>query len=171
MKISRPEPGDYAPYTKPYIDTVGERDVLAVLRSNLDEMAEFYMNVPDNKWLYRYDEGKWSIPELLLHIMDAEQIFTYRILRIARGDQTPMAGFDENMYVDNCDISHRSRLSLVDEYRTTRLATLSLIEGLDEAAWQRAGTASGHRVTVSALCYLIAGHELHHKNVIRERYL
>ena len=127
--------------------------------------------VPEAKAGYRYAEGKWSIREVVGHLCDAERIFAYRLLRFSRGDAAPLAGFDENTYVERSNFDRRTLAALVADLRTVRQDTISLVEGLDPATWQNRGTASESVMSVRALVYVIAGHQQHHLNVLRERYL
>jgi hypothetical protein len=119
----------------------------------------------------RYEPGKWSVKELVGHLIDTERILSYRLLRIARGDRTPIEGFDQDPYVANSNAGARTLRSLASEFGHVRAATLALVRGLDDAAWSRRGTANENEVTVRALAHIIAGHELHHIRILRERYL
>jgi uncharacterized damage-inducible protein DinB len=119
----------------------------------------------------RYAPGKWSVKEILGHLNDTERIFAYRALRISRGDQTPLAGFEQDDYVRNGPFARHPLEDLIEDYIAVRRATISLFRNLDEAAWTRRGVASENEVTVRALAYMIAGHELHHRRILEEKYL
>lgn len=165
MKLDKSE---YHPYAQTYIDYVIDQDPVKILEGS---RLDFFENIPSHKLSYRYDEGKWSIAEVLGHIIDTERIFSYRLMRIGRGDTTPLAGFEQDEYVLNAKSGHRSWISLLDEYVAVRQSTLCLIDSLSEEELARMGTASDHVVSARALLCMIAGHELHHVRIIKERYL
>ena len=125
---------------------------------------------PESDGDFRYAPGKWSVKESLGHVIDAERVFSYRALRISRNDKTPLAGFEQDDYVKYGPFAHCTLASLVDELASVRKATVSLFRALDDAAWTRRGTASNNEVTVRALAYMIAGHELHHRRIFQEKY-
>jgi len=164
------EPTEYHEYYKPYIDLVQEVNFLNTLKVNLEKTTAWLQQLTDEQWNYRYEAGKWSVKEVWLHLLDAERVFAYRALRIARGDQTPLAGFDQNVYVPNSKAANRSGASIIAEYRAVRTATITLFENLDEEMLNQVGTASDSPVSALALGYIITGHELHHSNILRERY-
>ena len=128
-------------------------------------------SIPSEKGDYRYAPGKWSIKELLGHVIDGERIFAYRALRFGRNDQTALNGFEQDDYVAAGAFDKRELSDLIDEFEEVRRATIHLFRGFDETAWTRRGVASENEVSVRALAYIIAGHELHHMGVLRERYL
>jgi len=128
-------------------------------------------SIPEDKLYYRYDEGKWTIKEILVHIIDDERIYAYRALRFARKDSTELAGFDQENYAVNSGANKRSIESILHEFETVRKATISLFESFTDEALTSSGIANGNKVSVRALGYHIAGHEKHHVNIIRERYL
>ncbi len=166
---NRPTDGDFAPYYKTYIENVDDGGFLSALQSN--NIFELMENIPSEKWDYRYAEGKWSIKEMMIHIMDTERIFAYRALRIGRNDTTALAGFEQDGYVDYSRASMRTPESIINEYRTIRAATLSLFDSFGDEDYPRTGVASGAEVTVLALGYMIAGHEIHHRDILISRYL
>ena len=168
---ARPRPGEYDPYYETYISKVAEGSLLETLAVQRDDTASLLAGLTKAQADYRYAEGKWSLKEVIGHVADAERIFAYRALRIARGDQTPLASFDENAYVPASGCDRRPLPDIAREFRAVREATIVLLGSLDAAAWQRVGTASGKPVSVRALGYIIAGHERHHLRVLRERYL
>jgi hypothetical protein len=167
---ARPEAGEFDPYYALYIDRVPEGDVASLLESQIRDTAAALRAVPASRGTYRYAEGKWSIAEVIGHVADAERIFSYRAMRIARADATPIEGFDENVYVPGGQFDRRSLADLIAELEAVRRATLALLRGLLPGAWTRTGTANGKTISVRALFYIIAGHERHHLGTLRERY-
>lgn len=166
----RPESGEFAPYYGPYIDRVPQGDIADILDAQFTTTRETLHRVPDERGTFRYQPGKWSINDVVCHLCDTERIYTYRALRIARGDKTPMPGFEQDDYVAIAGADGRDLSELVDEFATVRRATLSLLQSFDPEVWTRQGTANGAILSVRALAYIAAGHELHHMNVLRERY-
>ena len=169
--IGRPEPGEYAPYYEKYISQIQNDDILAALDEQRRQMLLLLSSRSEAEGNLRYAPEKWSIKEVLGHISDAERVFTYRALRISRNDATPLPGFDENEYVKNAPFAHLALGELIEDYIAVRRATLTLFRNFDEAAWTRRGLANQQQVTVRALAYIIAGHDLHHRRVLQERYL
>jgi hypothetical protein len=167
---TRPEAGEFAPYYSRYIDRVPDGSLLDLLEEQLPAMLDLLDGVDEDRAGYRYEPGKWSIREVIGHLADAERIFAYRALRIARQDRTPLASFEENDYVANGNFEARSLLSLVDEWATVRRSTQALFEGLDPACGTEMGTASENPVSVRALGYILHGHVDHHLAILRERY-
>ncbi len=169
--ITPPKDGDYPEYFKRYIALVSGEDVLEYFKNQTDSLANVLESIPSDKLHYRYAEGKWTIADVAQHLMDTERVFCYRMLTFARGDKAEIAGFEEDEYAKSADTSARTTDSIISEYRSVRAATLTLLENLDDDAIERSGIANGRRVSVRALAYMIAGHELHHLGVIKERYL
>jgi len=167
----RPEsaevPASYAGYVGKIRD--GE-DLMAVLAGQLDEVRSAFGRFPEARGSYRYAPGKWSVKELLGHLSDTERIFCYRALRFARGDATPLPGFDENAYALEMHADERPMADLLEELFDVRRATLSFLRGLRDDVWTRRGIASGKEVSVRAMAYAIAGHARHHLEVLAERY-
>ena len=166
-----PEKTEYAPYYERYITLVPEGDILKTLAGQLDSSLGLLQNISESKADWRYAPGKWSIKELVGHLIDAERIFAYRALRFARNDQTPLPGFEQDDYIryaafDACRLDELAR-----ELEFVRGANLLMFRHLDNAAWQRRGVASGGEVSVLALAYIMAGHEKHHMEILRTRYL
>jgi uncharacterized damage-inducible protein DinB len=166
----RPESSEYAPFYHGYVATVPEGDVVALLRQNGGELHDALAAIPEDRGGFRYADGKWSIREVVGHMIDAERIFTYRALRIARGDTTPLAAFDENEYVKTAGSEARTLSNLVRELGAVREASVQLFESLPDDAWGRSGVASGKNISVRALAYITAGHAMHHLKILRERY-
>ncbi len=171
MNIPTPFVGDYPTYFATYIDAVGTNDVLATLTQQARALPQFFIEIPHEKQNFRYAEGKWTPKELFQHIIDAERVFQYRALRIGRNDATPLPGFEENDYVKNCSANTRTMESLAEEFKLVRYSTLALLNSFDEPVWHQTGTASGFRVSTTAIVHAILGHELHHVKIIKERYL
>jgi len=171
MTQNRPQKGDYALYYEKYIALVPSGDFLEILKGQQRELTRLLTPLTDQQAEFRYAPGKWSIKEVLGHINDAERIFAYRLLRIARGDQTPLPGFEQDNYIEPGNFSARKLADLLHEFSTVREASVSLVHSLDDAAWLRRGVASQKEVTVTALAFVIAGHERHHRIILEERYL
>ena len=171
MKTSELLSGDYHSFYQPYIDALGEVELLEMMESQLGNFPRFIESIPADKWQYSYGPGKWTVAEVLLHVLDAERIFNYRALRIARGDQTPLPGFDQDSFVPNSGARARSRESIVNEYKSVREASLSLYRSFGEEQLLKQGTSSNATVSVGALGFMICGHQKHHRNKIREFYL
>jgi uncharacterized damage-inducible protein DinB len=169
-KSRRPESVEHAPYYSRYTALVPDGSIVATLRAQGEETASFLARVPADREDHRYAAGKWSVKEVVGHLTDAERIFSYRALRIARGDQTPLAGFDENRYVPEGRFGARTLKSVAEEFRAVREATLRLLDGLDDVAFARQGVANDTPVTVRALAWIMAGHERHHVALLKERY-
>lgn len=168
--LHRPAPEEFAPFYKKYIDLVPDRDVIALLVAQRDDTRALLEPLSETQALHRYDHGKWSVKEVVGHVTDAERVFAYRALRIARSDSTPLPGFDENSYVVHAQTDRRSLGELLEEYDAVRHATVSLLNGLPVQAWTHAGTANEKPISVRALAYIIAGHERHHIGLLKERY-
>ena len=169
LVATRPESNEYAPYYDKYISLVAEGDILVTLQNQLPVTLALLAR-PESDGEFRYAPGKWSVKESLGHVIDAERVFSYRALRISRNDKTPLAGFEQDDYVKYGPFARCTLASLVDELALVRKATVSLFRALDEAAWTRRGVASNNEVTVRALAYMIAGHELHHRRIFQEKY-
>lgn len=165
-----PDPAEYAEHYARYVVRVPAGDVVEQLARQIADTSRALRDLPPDRAAHRYEPGKWSVAEVVGHIADVERVFAYRALRIGRGDETPLPGFDENGYTPAGRFDRRPIADLVDELVAVRAATVALYRGLPEEALSRAGTASGQRVTVRALAFLIAGHELHHRAILRERY-
>lgn len=170
----RPGPDEFDEFYGTYVHAVHlgpERGVLDRLRDQHDRATAVWTGLPEAKRDYRYAAGKWSLRQLLGHVIDAERIFAYRALCIARGDGTPLPGMDQDEYMAGARFEERSWSSLVDEYRHQRLANLALFGSFDAETLDRRGTASGLPVSVRALVWIVTGHELHHLRIVDERYL
>jgi uncharacterized damage-inducible protein DinB len=171
VSIPRPDTSEYAPYYGRYIGKVPAGELLAVLERQRGETAALLRGIPEAKATHRYAPGKWSIKEVIGHISDSERIFSYRALRFARGDRTPLPGFEQDDYMRPARFDARPLAGIAAELDSVRLATLALFRGLDAEALARRGEASGKEVSVRALAWIIAGHTHHHVEILRERYL
>lgn len=169
--IPKPEGGEYAPYTEMYIGLLPDDGlILKHLRDNLAATTDFIHALPEEKLSYRYAEGKWTIKEILAHIIDDERIYAYRALRFARNDQTELPGFEQDAYALESGANDRTIEDLLNEFATVRNSTIALFDSFDSQALTRSGVASGNVMSVRAAVYHIAGHELRHINIIKERY-
>ena len=172
IKIPKPKEGEYAPYSIMYISLLpDDGSVLARLKKNCASTKKFIQSLPKSKLLYRYAAGKWTIKETLVHIIDTERIFAYRALRFARNDTTALPGYEQNDYIPYSKANERSLTDIFQEYGAVREATLSLFESFNEEDLLRKGIANGNPASVRALAYQIAGHEMHHMKIIKERYV
>jgi uncharacterized damage-inducible protein DinB len=169
--MPRPLQTDYPAYYEAYISKIQGDNILEILQQQKEAAKELITSLPVEKENYRYAEGKWSVKELLGHIIDGERIFTYRALRFARNDKTELPGFDQDAYIENADFDGRTMRSLLEEFLAVRDASITLFKNLTAEELSHKGTANGKEVTVNAIQYIVAGHELHHMNILRERYL
>jgi uncharacterized damage-inducible protein DinB len=167
---ARPAPDEHIAYYSKYIDRVRGEDIGAALAGQIGDTQRLLAPVSDQAALHRYAPGKWSVKEVIGHLIDAERIMSYRALRFGRGDSTPLPGFDENQYVPVAQSDRRPIEALRSEFSAVRAATLGLLDSFDEPALLRRGSANGDPITVRSLLWIIAGHELHHVALLRERY-
>jgi len=167
----RPQPSEYAPYYDRYISLIQGNDILATLDDQRRQMVLLLSGRTEADGDIRYAPDKWSLKEVLGHLNDTERIMSYRALRIARGDATPIEGFEQDDYIRNGPFARRPLADLIEDYIAVRRATLSLFRNLEEPAWIRRGVANKNQVTVRALAYIIAGHELHHRRMMEDKYL
>jgi uncharacterized damage-inducible protein DinB len=170
--IAKPQEGEFPPYANMYIRLMPDDGLLLKhLRDNFIAMKQLILSLPEEKMNYRYAENKWTIKEILVHIIDDERIYAYRALRFARNDKTELPGFEQDDYVSLSGASERSIENIFEEYESVRRSTIALFNGLPEDSFLRMGTANSNKATVRAMAYHLAGHELHHLNIIREKYL
>lgn len=170
VRKSHPDPTEHAPYYGKYIALVPDGDIVGMLRSQIESTVDLLRGVPGDREQHRYAEGKWSVREVVGHLCDAERIFCYRALRFARGDATPLQGFDENAYAANATYDDRRLSTVVEEFAAVRAASIAFFDSLTDEEWQRRGSANSQEVSVRALAWIIAGHERHHVSLLRERY-
>lgn len=168
---SRPGSDEYAPYYEKYVQRVPDGDIVALLQNQIAETARLLRNAPAERADHAYAPGKWTLKEVVGHMVDVERVMSYRALRFSRNDTTDLPGFDENVFVANSNFAKRTLADLVDELEAVRAATVHLAKHIDSEAMARRGTANNTSATVQGLLYIIAGHELHHVALIRERYL
>lgn len=167
--ITRPQPDEYSQYYEKYVSLIGD-DVLGALEAQRVQLAQLLAGRSERDGNFRYAPDKWSVKEVIGHVSDAERIFSYRLLRIARGDATPLAGFEQDNYIATGAFGERTLADMAAELAAVRIATLALVQSLPTEAWTRVGTASNNPVSARALAYVIAGHELHHKKILEEKY-
>ena len=170
LSLARPAADESAPFYHGYIAKVPGEQIGEYLGAQTREVERLLGSLDDAAARFRYAPDKWSVKELLGHVCDAERIFSYRLLRIARADATPLPGFDENAYVPPAEFDARPLPGLVREFLAVRASTIALAEGLPAAAWERRGQASGKTISARALIYITVGHLTHHLGVLRERY-
>jgi hypothetical protein len=169
--IGPPERGETAPYYFRYIDRIASDDIVGVLQSQLEETSALLLGISEQKSLHRYAPEKWSIRQVVSHVNDTERVFVSRAFWFARGFDSPLPSYDQDVSAAAARADEVSWASHVEEFRGIRLATLAFFRNLPEGAWSAAGVASGNPFTVRALAYIIAGHTSHHEAILRERYL
>lgn len=169
MTMTRPAPTEFAQFYAGYIGKVSDQGPIAALTAQVTEFERLRL-LPEDKGNYRYADGRWSVKDVLGHIADAERVFTYRLTRIARGDQTPLDGFDENAWARTAPHGRRAVADVVDELIAVRRSTLALLSSLDEASLSNTGVANNNPVSARAICWILAGHTRHHLDILGERY-
>lgn len=162
---------EYNPYYSGYIRILEDADLLPALKKGKKEFLDFVEGVPETKLDFAYAEGKWTVSEVLIHLIDAERIFQYRAFRFARNDKTALPGFEQDNYVMESKSNERKREDIMEEFESVRESTLRLFSSFNEDALQRLGTASNAEMSVRALGFVICGHQMHHLKIIQERYL
>jgi uncharacterized damage-inducible protein DinB len=169
--MNRPEKSEYAPYFERYVGKVPDGDIRDFLFSQLTEFGGLIGTIGEERAAYRYAEGKWSVKQVVGHIVDTERIFGYRALAIARGDKTPLPSFDQDAYVEGGGFDARSMTDIAVEFTTLRQSMIRLFGSFDEKAWLQRGSAGDNEATVRAIAWIIVGHLIHHRGVLLERYL
>jgi DinB superfamily len=169
--MTRPDSTEYAPYFDRYISLVPEGEIAVTLGKQIESTLSLIRGLSKAQGDLRYAPGKWSVKEVIGHLIDAERIFAYRALRFARNDATPLPGFDENSFVANACFGSLALADLADEFEHTRKSNVYLFKQLDGDSWLRRGAASDNEISVRAIAYILAGHELHHVGILRSRYL
>lgn len=167
---ARPEKDEYAEFYETYVSLVAETNIISALQNQPEDLKRLFAGVSAEEENFRYAEDKWSIRELLGHVVDGERVFSYRALRISRGDGTPLAGFEENFYVANSSFSNIKLADLIEEFTLLRQSNVFLFKSLTGEMWKKTGTASDAVISVSALAFIMVGHVRHHANILRERY-
>ncbi|MBK8505526.1 MAG: DinB family protein [Saprospiraceae bacterium] len=168
--IRRPQTTSDYPFTG-YINKVPNEAFMKVLMNQYEQTPQLMLSWSEDQWNLRYAIDKWSLKEVILHIIDTERIFAYRALRFSRNDQTPLAGFEQDEYIPFLDIQHRNPHSLIEEYKDTRKATITMFKYFSDEMMLRQGHAAGNPLTPLTIGFIIAGHEIHHLEIIQERYL
>jgi hypothetical protein len=170
--IGRPQDSEFPPYAKAYVDCTSGDDVFSLLSDQLTRFHAIFTPLDLSvAATYRYEPGKWSINEVVGHITDTERIFAYRLLRIARGDETPLPGFEQNDYIGPGDFNRRPLADLLSEFESVRHSSMRLVHSLPAESWMRRGKVNNFSVTARGIGFLIAGHECHHSRILRDRYL
>ena len=169
--IDKPEETEYLPYYGRYISLVPDGEILALLSNQLEATAALLRSLSESRANFRYGADKWSIKQVVGHLIDTERIFAYRALRFARNDKTPLPGYEQDDYIRSASFDDCPLSDLVAELESVRRSNLFLFRHLDNEAWVRRGVANDSEVSVRALAYIIAGHELHHRDILRTRYL
>lgn len=167
----RPQEKDYIPYFKKYIDLIPEGDIISALKANHQTILDFIEDIPRQKLNYFYDDGKWTVKQVINHINDTERILSYRALRFARGDNQKVLGFDENLYAANANLSNTNAQLLADEFDSIRLSNILFYKQLSEKELLLKGQTASGETNVLSIGYFICGHAMHHINVIKEKYL
>lgn len=168
--LQRPKAEEYNAYYRKYIELVPEGNLLELLATQQDETTKKLSSLTEDQENYRYAQGKWSVKEVLGHLIDTERIMAYRLLRFARGDQSPLAGYEDESYVKEGMFHGREMADLLEEYQAVRASSISLLRGIPAEAWVRKGLANNSECSARALAYIIAGHELHHRSLLADRY-
>ena len=171
MKVNELSKNEYSSFNATYINAFDDVSLVEGLENGLNQLVSFMQHIPAEKLEYRYAENKWTIKDILLHLIDAERIFAYRALRIGRGDKTPLAGFEENDYVPYAMANNRTLESLITEFQFVRNSTLSLFKSFSNEQLLFLGTSSSNSISVRAIGFIISGHQNHHLRIIKERYL
>ena len=168
--MNRPETSEYDAYYERYVSQVANEDIMAALENQPGELKTLFANVAEERGTFAYEEGKWTLKEVLSHLIDGERIFGYRVLRISRGDETPIEGFEQDGYIENSNANNRCFSELLDEFELQRRSNLLLIKNLSEDATRRVGNASGLPISARGLVYIMAGHVRHHQAILKEKY-
>jgi len=169
--MNRPASTEYAPYYQTYLKKVPDGDIIQILAQQMEETQGLIKSLPPGKANFRYAPGKWSVKEVIGHMVDTERVFAYRALCFSRNERTPLPSFEQNDYVENANFARRTLEDIAEEFRLVRQANIMLFRSFTEEIKMRRGIASGVEFTVRAIMYIIAGHELHHRRILQERYL
>ena len=169
--MNRPTAEEYNPYFANYINLVSEEDIISLMETQLEDTIIFLKNIPEEKYNFSYAEGKWTIKEVLGHIIDNEIIFSYRALRIARNDKTPLPGYEQDDYVKFSEFKNLKFGDLINQFYHLREATIFMFKSFNNEILLRMGTANNSKISVRAIAYIIVGHVIHHVKIIKERYL
>ncbi|MCU0436910.1 MAG: DinB family protein [Raineya sp.] len=167
----KPLVGEYPPYAEMYLQHVNNENILVLLQERIETVKQIYNQIDEQKANFRYAPEKWSIKEVLLHVVDTERIFAYRAISIARGDTRALMGFDQDVFVQHSYADERTLSSIVEEFELVRNSNISLFKNLNSNVLTTKGNANGYDVTPRAIAFMLAGHEIHHTKIILERYL
>ena len=168
--MQRPGPDEYAPYASHYVNMVPDGSFETLLQLNTDDVVSAFGSIPFEKHDHAYAQGKWTVKQLLMHLIDTERVFAYRARVVSRGDMSPLPSFDENEYAAKAQVAHRSMRDLLDEFVTVRNSTISLFDHMSDAESMLLGNGPAHVVSARALGYMIIGHARHHLAILKERY-
>jgi hypothetical protein len=171
LNVSELNSSEYHPYYEPYIKVLGNANLIDALETGLNTITGFIKNIPEDKMAYAYADGKWSVAEVLVHLMDTERIFQYRALRFARNDKTELKGFEQDDYIPESEANGRDKEELLREFLAIRNSSIALFKSFREEKLKRSGKANGATMSVRALGCIICGHQAHHFNILKERYL
>jgi len=169
MIIKRPDQSEFAPFYAGYIGKVPDSGPGPLMKEQIGELEKLRA-LPEDKANHAYAAGKWTVKELIGHVADAERVFSYRLVRIARGDKTPLSGFDENAWAKTAPHGKRKMTDVIDEMIAVRRATLMLVDSLDESTVSNVGLANNNSVSARAICWIMAGHTKHHLDFLRDKY-
>ena len=169
--MARPDLKNVPPFYHGYIMQVQQEDAVPAVELHAQQTSSFLETIPESKWMHAYDKGKWTIKELVQHLIDAERVFAYRALRFSRKDLTPLPGFDENLFTANSAANRRSPQDILQEMKLVSQSSLHLFKSFNEEQLQSTGIANGSSVSVEAIGFILAGHALHHVRILKERYL
>lgn len=170
IKWNRPAEGEFIPYQQTYFDQILGKDLISALEADGENLAGLLQEQDAAFGDFRYEEGKWSVKEVMNHINDTERIMVYRALSFTRGEQQELPGFEQDDYVAVAGLEHRSLRELTDEFTAIRAASLTFFRSLTESDLSKGGKANGHYMSVNALCHVVAGHSIHHFNILKSRY-
>jgi len=169
MIINRPDPSEFAPFYAGYVGKVPDSGPGPLMQDQLGALEKL-RSLPEDRANHAYAAGKWTVKELIGHLSDAERVFSYRLVRIARGDKTPLSGFDENAWAKAAPHGKRKMIDVIDEMIAVRHGTLTLVDSLDESTVSNVGLANNNSVSARAICWIMAGHTQHHLDILREKY-
>ena len=169
--MNKPQPNEYDPYYQHYVSLASEKDLVEILEKQPAGLRSLFESVPEERGRFAYADGKWTIKELLSHVIDGERIFAYRLLRISRGDQTPIEGFEQDDYIQNSNANDRTFDELISEFDLQRRSNMLLIRNLSDVDLCRMGVASEKPISAMAIAFILGGHVEHHLKILRQRYL
>ena len=169
--MTRPYLSDFPNFYQGYVNTIESDNILQTLQSQQDKTVSFFENLTEEQGNFAYADGKWTIKEVLGHLVDTERVFVFRALSFARGEEQSLPGFDENTYVPAGRFSDRKLESLIEEYRSVRQSTITFFQNLRDEDWSKTGIANNGNFTVNSIAFIIAGHNEHHINILSERYV